>query len=178
MRTKISPLFLILFVFLSCSNDRIMIKSEMTYSNFQNNLKYDMNYNSIVSKFGEPAKDIGSGIHIYVYLLTDLTEIWIGFVDRILYIKHLDKNQQLIENMRFLNSTGVITGPDLRMCICCGGWYIQIDQTTFEFDSLPLNSNIILQKDPFPIAVQLDWQLSDVSGCPDKRIIIHKITKD
>ncbi len=55
-----------------------------------------MSYTSFVDLFGEPARDIGSGIHIYVYELTDATEIWIGYVDRILYASHVDENQQLL----------------------------------------------------------------------------------
>lgn len=58
-----------------------------------------MNYNAIVAKFGEPSKDIGSGIHIYVYILSDSTEVWIGYTDKILYARHLDKNHLLIENL-------------------------------------------------------------------------------
>jgi hypothetical protein len=58
-----------------------------------------MIYNSIVAKFGEPSNDIGSGIHIYVYQLIDSTEIWIGYADKIIYVRHMDKNHQIIENI-------------------------------------------------------------------------------
>jgi hypothetical protein len=58
-----------------------------------------MDYTSFVDFFGEPTKDIGSGIHIYVYKLTDSTEIWIGYVDNILYAHHVDKNQQLLNTI-------------------------------------------------------------------------------
>jgi hypothetical protein len=76
-------------------------------------------------------------------------------------------------------SEGKILGPDLRMCpsSCCGGWYIQIESTTYEFDALPAGSNINLQTSSFPIAVKLDWSLSDKIACPDKRIIIQRIAK-
>lgn len=75
-------------------------------------------------------------------------------------------------------SHGKILGPDYRMCACCGGFYIQIDSLTYEFDSIPANSNINLQKDTFPISVKLDWQLSDKPACPDTRISIQKIMKE
>jgi hypothetical protein len=55
-----------------------------------------MDFNAIVARFGEPTKDIGSGIHIYVYQLGDQTEIWIGYVDRIIYARHVDANQQVL----------------------------------------------------------------------------------
>ena len=75
-------------------------------------------------------------------------------------------------------SNGIIIGPDIRMCICCGGWYIQIDSLTYEFDSIPRNSNINLQKDSFPIFVKLDWELSTKAGCLNKRITIQRILKE
>ncbi|MDD4921966.1 MAG: hypothetical protein PHS30_05755 [Bacteroidales bacterium] len=58
-----------------------------------------MDYDSIVATFGEPSKNIGSGIHIYVYTLIDSTEVWIGYADRIQYAKHMDENHQFIENI-------------------------------------------------------------------------------
>lgn len=74
-------------------------------------------------------------------------------------------------------SLGIILGPDVRDCACCGGWYIKIDTTEYEFDTLPDNTNIDLQKEIFPLNVKLDWQLSDRLPCTDKRIIISRITK-
>lgn len=76
------------------------------------------------------------------------------------------------------SSKGKITGPDIRMCACCGGWYIQIDSLTYEFDTLPDNSNINLQKETFPVFVKLDWQLSIKGGCPENRITIQRIMKE
>lgn len=83
------------------------------------------------------------------------------------------------ENESDYKSFGTITGPDYRMCPspCCSGWFIQIESLTYEFDSIPAISNINLQKDPFPIYVKLDWQLSRKIDCPIKRIIIQRITK-
>jgi hypothetical protein len=71
-------------------------KKALTYSDFVVTLNAGMDYNAIVAKFGEPTKDIGSGIHIYVYQLSDLTEVWIGYVDRIIYARHVDANQQVL----------------------------------------------------------------------------------
>jgi len=81
------------------------------------------------------------------------------------------------DNSNF-SSKGIITGPDIRMCACCGGWYIQIDSVTYEFDTLPVNSDIDLQKETFPFFVKLDWQLSDKGACPDKRITVQRIIKE
>jgi hypothetical protein len=75
-------------------------------------------------------------------------------------------------------SVGIILGPDIRDCVCCGGWYIEIDTTEYEFDTLPENSPIDLEKETFPLRVKLDWQLSDRIACPYKRIDIQRIAKD
>jgi hypothetical protein len=74
-------------------------------------------------------------------------------------------------------STGKILGPDYRMCICCGGWQILIDSVTYNFDSIPVNSNINLEKETFPLLVKLDWQLTNNGGCP-KWITIQRIAKE
>jgi hypothetical protein len=71
----------------------------LTYFYFREHLKPAMNFNDIAAKFGKPAKDIGSGIHIYVYPLADGTEIWIGYAGKILYAKQVDKNRQIIQSI-------------------------------------------------------------------------------
>jgi len=77
-------------------------------------------------------------------------------------------------------SAGTITGPDLRMCPspCCSGWYIVIDDTTYEFDTLPAASNINLDKETFPLKVKLDWQILNTINCPNARISIQRIAKE
>jgi hypothetical protein len=83
------------------------------------------------------------------------------------------------ENNYHYKSVGTITGQDLRMCPspCCSGWFIEIESLTYEFDSLPSSSNINLEKETFPLVVKLDWQLSNIIECPNKRITIQKIAK-
>jgi hypothetical protein len=170
-------LALFLLVLLSCSENKNSDSGALTYSEFQNKLKLNMNYDALISSFGDPSKDAGSGIHIYVFPMIDSTEIWIGYTDRILYARRVDKDHQFLENVKFLNSIGTITGSDIRMCACCGGWYIQIDGINYEFDSLPVDSKIDLSAEKFPVSVKIDWQLSDVPACPDKRIVIQKISR-
>jgi hypothetical protein len=75
-------------------------------------------------------------------------------------------------------SAGTITGPDIRDCACCGGWYIKIDTAEYEFASLPVNSNIDLQTEIFPLKVKLDWQLADRPGCPYRFVAILRVAKD
>jgi hypothetical protein len=75
-------------------------------------------------------------------------------------------------------SEGTITGPDYRMCACCGGYYITIDTAIYEFESLPADSKIDLLKESFPLNVKLDWALSDRIACPNKFITVTRITKE
>ncbi len=70
-----------------------------TLEDFKNILSKPYNIDTIFSKFGEPHDDIGSGIHIYVYELNDLTEIWVGYTDGILYVKHVDSDGNELENL-------------------------------------------------------------------------------
>jgi hypothetical protein len=56
-------------------------------------------------------------------------------------------------------SNGAITGWDLRDCMCCGGYFIDIDidKATYRFSDLPAGSSINLDNPTFPIYVKLDW---------------------
>jgi hypothetical protein len=44
----------------------------------------------VIQSLGEPDRDIGSGIHIFVYGLSDGSEVWIGTPDasEIWYVRH------------------------------------------------------------------------------------------
>lgn len=80
----------------SCDEEK---QDKLSYDYFSKNLKSDMKYNTIVDLFGAPHEDKGSGIHIYVYKLTDATEIWIGFTDHIHYARHLDSNGVVLHTL-------------------------------------------------------------------------------
>jgi len=82
---------LFLFVAVSCSKKE---QDRDTFEYFNTSLNADMKYDNIVKVFGLPDDDIGSGIHIYVYKLSDGTVIWIGYTDRILYARHVSGNGQ------------------------------------------------------------------------------------
>lgn len=72
-------------------------------------------------------------------------------------------------------SEGVILGPDMRMCACCGGWLISIETITYRFDSLPAKASIDLLKVTFPMKVLLNWSLSTRPVCTEKLIEIQEI---
>jgi len=98
MKKFIFFLFISLFVFVACNKNDSQDNKD-GYSFFSKELKADMDYNSIVNKFGQPDEDKGSGIHIYVYKLQDGTEVWIGYTDRIMYARHMSSNGQLLHTL-------------------------------------------------------------------------------
>ncbi|MCH9658328.1 hypothetical protein K0U27_06480 [archaeon] len=70
-----------------------------TIGDFKNELSEPYDIDDVISKFGEPHEDIGSGIHIFVYVLNDSTEVWIGYADYIRYVKHVDSNGNVLEDI-------------------------------------------------------------------------------
>ncbi len=63
-----------------------------TLENFQL-LKVGTDTKAVFREFGEPLKDIGSGIHIYQYKLDDGSMIWVGCVDKVMYVDHVKGKQ-------------------------------------------------------------------------------------
>ena len=76
-----------------------MGKITPTLEDFKSVMSEPYDIDEIFSKFGEPHDDIGSGIHIYVYELNDKTQIWIGYVKDIWYVRHVDSKGNLIEEL-------------------------------------------------------------------------------
>jgi len=95
---RVTSLYLFIasvFLLTSCSQDEEVNRNTLEY--FETHLQMDMNHAKLISVFGEPDKDLGSGIHIYVYMLDDTTEVWVGISDKILYANHVDKDQNLLK---------------------------------------------------------------------------------
>ena len=67
------------------------------------------------------------------------------------------------DNEMEFESTGIISGFDLALCACCGGWIIDIDEeeTDNRFSNFPRNIDINLETIEFPISVKLNWTESD-----------------
>ncbi|MCW5909748.1 MAG: hypothetical protein KIT62_01680 [Cyclobacteriaceae bacterium] len=86
---KLFFLFCLLISLYSCTEEKSI--HEPTFESFKSLLHQDMTYSQLVKTFGEPARDIGSGIHIYVYPLQDDSEIWIGYSKSILYAYQVDR---------------------------------------------------------------------------------------
>jgi len=98
-KTLIVTLVLVYSLAIGCSKENNLLENGLSFSDFENNLTPNMTYDLLVAKFGEPATDIGSGIHIYVYELVDTTEMWIGYTDKILYARHMDRNHQQLHSL-------------------------------------------------------------------------------
>jgi hypothetical protein len=59
-----------------------------------------MSYQALVNKFGEPDEDIGSGIHIYVYHLTDGSAVYIGHNGTsLVYARHVNSAGQVLHTI-------------------------------------------------------------------------------
>jgi len=75
-----------------------------------------------------------------------------------------------------LQSNGQITGADPRMCACCGGWFINIDNETYRFYDLPAESDLDLTNASFPIQVELNWNTTG-NGCMGDEIVIDELKR-
>ena len=79
-------------------------------------------------------------------------------------------------------SNAQIIGFDAKMCVCCGGTEIKIDQVAnpngndyFLIGELPKNFN--LGDNPkFPVVVKVDWKI-DTTHCLGNYIIITRIAR-
>jgi len=88
-------LVLCFVLLVGCQNDDQPNRDTIGF--FKENLSADITHTNLIKTFGEPDADKGSGIHIYVYKLSDRTEVWIGFTDHLMYANHLDDKQVLLE---------------------------------------------------------------------------------
>lgn len=97
---KFLPISLLLSIFLSLpalASDQAKSEAHMptkkcTLQNFQH-LKLGTDVKTVFSDFGEPLRDIGSGIHIYEYKIDDGSIIRVGCVNTVLYVDHVQGKQ-------------------------------------------------------------------------------------
>jgi len=72
-------------------------------------------------------------------------------------------------------STGTIIGPDIRMCVCCGGYFIETDGNQYLFEKSELPANFTFTDSQLPLHVKLDWK-PKTGGCAGfNRITISRI---
>lgn len=100
MKKRLLSLALVLLLAAACSKKKNDHQQQYdSCKQFAMYLKADMNYSAIVSTFGAPAGDLGSGIHIYVYPLEDGSAVWIGYTDHIMYARHMNSNKGFLHNI-------------------------------------------------------------------------------
>lgn len=76
--------------------------------------------------------------------------------------------------------SGQITGPDLGMCMCCGGGYfvdLDNDETLYKIYDLPRSFKIDLSKDTFPINILVSWKHKQKTCSPAKEMKVQKIRR-
>jgi len=75
-------------------------------------LKLGTPYATVEQQIGKPKNDIGSGIHIFVYDLSDGSQVLLGFanLDSLLYVKHKLPNGS-VENIVSENPSGKRMAP-------------------------------------------------------------------
>ena len=99
MRKVLLTILLTGMLFTYCSKKGNSDPAPDTVGYFMVNLKAEMKYTEIVNVFGDPDGDKGSGIHIYVYDLSDGTAVWIGYTDKIMYARHVNSSGQIIHTI-------------------------------------------------------------------------------
>lgn len=55
-------------------------------------------------------------------------------------------------------STGTITEPDYRKCMCCGGYFIEIEGTQYNFQKSELPVDFSFNDNQLPMQVELNFK--------------------
>ena len=71
---------------------------------------------------------------------------------------------------------GTITGYDYRKCMCCGGWFVEIGDSTWRFDQIPEGCTINFDEAIFPMEVYLNWLIKDPL-CLGDEIVVSRLEK-
>ena len=89
-----TALLIISLLFLNiCSQSQDQSGRRLSISDFEKTITPQMGYDTIISRFGVPDTNTGSGIYILIYNLVDSTSIIIGCDNtRILYARSRDRN--------------------------------------------------------------------------------------
>ncbi len=63
-------------------------------------------------------------------------------------------------------STATITGADMALCACCGGYFIDIEGIQYRLDKDKLPGNFTFDDNQLPLTVDLDFD-QNVAYCKD-----------
>lgn len=80
-------------------------------------------------------------------------------------------NITIEDNAQLVNAE--LLGLDKALCPCCGSWLIKIEgeDETYQFISLPENTDIDLETSVFPLQVKLDYTKDETLSCNNYVII-------
>ena len=99
------PYFFIIILLLTnniYSQEQNQTLRKLSLADFENTIKPTMVYDTIISKYGYPSKETGSGLAILLYTMIDSTTVTIGCHSKgTVYAKYCDKNgiiRDLISN--------------------------------------------------------------------------------
>ena len=70
-----------------------------------------------------------------------------------------------------------IIGPDLSMCPCCGGWFVDIEGQQLLMFDWPENARLQHENQTFPLPVKIVWEIPD-NSCRSDLIVVKDIRKD
>lgn len=56
-------------------------------------------------------------------------------------------------------NSAIITGADMTMCACCGGYFIDIEGVQYRFEKSGLPANFTFKDTELPLKVELNWEL-------------------
>jgi hypothetical protein len=73
--------------------------------------------------------------------------------------------------------SGIITGLDPRDCMCCGGWFIMVNDSVRRFDQAPVDCTIDFSKVTYPLKVKVEWKKKD-QLCLGDEIVVSKLILD
>lgn len=76
------------------------------------------------------------------------------------------------EEEEFSLDNGIILGRDNRFCGCCGGWFIEINDTQYLFKELPAGSGFEISDNNLPQAVSVSWEQKENACLPNEIIIV------
>jgi len=80
------------------------------------------------------------------------------------------------EKIKFEN-TAVITGADMAMCACCGGYFIDIEGISYRFEKSELPADFTFNDTELPLKVELNWNLKQNQCTSFNYISISKIIR-
>jgi len=98
------------------------------------------------------------------------------FLDNAVILEVRDKDgiSSYLKSPISITDSGTITGMDPRMCVCCGGWWIRIQNDTLRFYDAPENVQAMLNKAVFPMDVTVKWA-KKVPRCMGDEIVVYDL---